>query len=84
MNVLLTPEAARVVNEKINCGEFQSPAEVVEEALRLLEDLDTRIHARTDSLIREGLASKASEMTEEDWDDVTREGTALINSRRPA
>jgi hypothetical protein len=29
-------------------------------------------------LIREGLASEASEMTDEDWEDIAREGTALI------
>jgi putative addiction module CopG family antidote len=83
MNVLLTPEAARVVNEKIGRGEFQSPVEVVEEALRLLEERSVQEHARIDSLIREGLASEASEMTDQAWDDITREGAALIDARRP-
>jgi len=36
-----------------------------------------------DSLIREGLASEASEMTDEDWDDIAREGAALIDARPP-
>ena len=64
MDVPLTPEAARVVTEKIACGEFANAAEVVEEALRLLEDRAIRERAQTDALVREGLASEASEMTE--------------------
>jgi len=31
MNVPLTSEAAKVVNERIERGEFQSPAEVVDD-----------------------------------------------------
>jgi putative addiction module CopG family antidote len=82
MNVFLTPEAARVVHEKITSGEFRDPAEVVEEALKLLDHYDVRERVRIDALIREGLNSNASEMTDQDWDDITSEGTALMNSRR--
>ena len=84
MNVILTPEAARVVTERIERGEFHDPAEVVEEALRLLEKRGAQECAHVEPLIREGLASEASEMTDQDWDDITREGTALMNSRRSA
>jgi putative addiction module CopG family antidote len=84
MNVLLTPEGARVVTEKVDRGDFANAAEVIEEALLLLEDRDAKERARIDALLREGLASEASEMTEQDWEDITREGTALIDSRKTA
>jgi antitoxin ParD1/3/4 len=43
MNVSLTPELERLVNEKVDSGLYQTASEVVREALRLLKDRD---HAR--------------------------------------
>ena len=85
MNVSLTPEAERVVNEKIETGEFQSPSEVVEAALRVLEDRDTeKERDRIERLLREGLASEVSDMTEQDWKDIRLEAAALAKSGNSA
>ncbi len=46
MNVLLTPEAEKLVNEKLRSGEYQSPAEVIEDALQLLKSPTTRTTGR--------------------------------------
>jgi len=35
MNVVLTPEAERFVNEKLQSGEYQTPSEVIEDARQL-------------------------------------------------
>jgi antitoxin ParD1/3/4 len=43
MNVSLTPELERLVNERVESGLYQTASEVVREALRLLKDRD---HAR--------------------------------------
>lgn len=43
MNVSLTPELERLVNEKVESGLYQTASEVVREALRLLKEWD---HAR--------------------------------------
>jgi antitoxin ParD1/3/4 len=40
MNVSLTPELERLVNEKIESGLYQTASEVVREALRLLKERD--------------------------------------------
>lgn len=40
MNVSLTPELERLVNEKIESGMYQTASEVVREALRLLKERD--------------------------------------------
>ena len=40
MNVSLTPELERLVNEKVASGLYQTASEVVREALRLLKDRD--------------------------------------------
>ena len=60
MNVSLTPELERLVNEKVDSGLYQTASEVVREALRLLKDRDDareRLHADVqagfDALARE-------------------------------
>ena len=40
MNVSLTPELERLVNEKVESGLYQTASEVVREALRLLSERD--------------------------------------------
>jgi antitoxin ParD1/3/4 len=40
MNVSLTPEFERLVNEKVESGLYQTASEVVREALRLLKERD--------------------------------------------
>ena len=40
MNVSLTPELERLVNEKVESGLYQTASEVVREALRLLKERD--------------------------------------------
>ena len=49
MNVSLTPELERVVNDKVESGMYQTASEVVREALRLLKERDeARAHLRAD------------------------------------
>ena len=59
MNVNLTPELERVVQEKVRSGLYNNQSEVVREALRLLVEQD-RIRAarlaRLRSAVGEGLA----------------------------
>jgi len=40
MNVSLTPELERLVEEKVKSGRYQSASEVIREGLRLIEDQD--------------------------------------------
>ena len=40
MNVSLTPELERLVNEKVESGLYQTASEVVREALRLLLEIN--------------------------------------------
>ena len=41
MNVSLTPELERYINEKVASGLYHSASEVIREGLRLLKDQDT-------------------------------------------
>jgi len=40
MNVSLTPELEKLINEKVDSGLYQTASEVVREALRLLKERD--------------------------------------------
>jgi len=53
MNVSLTPELEKLVNEKVESGKYKSASEVVKEGLRLLKEREDELEAlRRD--IREG------------------------------
>jgi antitoxin ParD1/3/4 len=53
MNVSLTPELERLVEEKVKAGLYQTASEVVREGLRLLNERDKRF-ARLRSDLRSG------------------------------
>ncbi len=53
MNVSLTPELERLVQEKVESGLYSSASEVVREALRLLRERDELRQARLEELRRE-------------------------------
>ena len=71
MDISLTPELERLVNEKIHAGEFKTASEVICEGLKLLgerdadqEDLRAEIRAGSE-------AAERGEYTEYDVDNVS-------------
>jgi antitoxin ParD1/3/4 len=50
MNVSLTPELEKFVQEKVASGRYTSASEVVREALRLLERKEQRLEEREQAL----------------------------------
>jgi antitoxin ParD1/3/4 len=53
MNVNLTPELERLVNQKVQSGLYNSASEVVREALRLMQEKDELRRIRTVELKNE-------------------------------
>lgn len=53
MNVSLTPRLEALVDGRVRSGRYQSASEVVREALRLLEEVETLRAARLKELRRE-------------------------------
>ena len=49
MNVSLTPEQVRFIEEKVQTGRYQTAAEVVREGLRLLMERDSDAQRRFDA-----------------------------------
>lgn len=59
MNVSLTPELERYINDKVESGRYRSASEVVRESVRMLQRADEERTARLEALrrdIHEGLA----------------------------
>jgi antitoxin ParD1/3/4 len=53
MNVSLTPELEKLIQDKVKSGRYLSASEVVREALRLLEERDRVQQIKLDALRRE-------------------------------
>ena len=53
MNFALSPELEDLIRRKVASGEYQSPAQVVEEALLLLEERDHLAALRRERLVAE-------------------------------
>ncbi len=45
MNISLTPELERLVDDKVKTGMYQTASEVIREGLRLLRERDQRVEA---------------------------------------
>ena len=84
MNIALTPELEKLVNEKVKNGQYSSANEVIGAGLRLLEERDRLNQARLAELkakIREGIeASDRGEVV--DGKTVLRELREKNSQRR--
>lgn len=71
MNISLTPELEKLVNDKVKTGLYQTASEVIREGLRLLRERDQRVEAlRRD--VRAGFeAVERGEFTEYDANNIT-------------
>lgn len=60
MNVSLTPQLERLIQQKVESGMYHSASEVIRDALRLLDERDKTHQAKLDALrdeIRKGIDS---------------------------
>jgi antitoxin ParD1/3/4 len=78
MKVSLSPELEQLVTERVETGLYDSPAEVIREALRLLKDRDELRQYRLEELRREiavGLAeADRGELAPLDVEAIKAEG----------
>jgi len=84
MNVSLTPELERLIQEKVASGLYNNQSEVVREALRLLAEQDRlrELHApRLRAALAEGL-EQADRGETLDGKEVIREMREFLRERR--
>lgn len=84
MNVSLTPELARYVQNKVSSGKYYSASEVIREGLRLLQERDQLHQIRLQELrddIQAGLDS--GEATPLNMEDVKAKARQRRQQRQP-
>lgn len=75
MNVSLTPELEKFINEKVTSGLYQSASEVIREGLRLLKDQDALRQIRLNELQQQIQAGiKSGEPQPLNIEDITDRG----------
>jgi antitoxin ParD1/3/4 len=81
MNVSLTPELERYINEKVETGSYRSASEVVRESVRLLQRVEEDRAARLAALrrdINEGIA----QLDRGEWVDGEEAFAEVLDSLR--
>jgi antitoxin ParD1/3/4 len=91
MNVSLTPELEKMINDKVASGFYTSASEVIREALRLLQEFDEARQRRIEALrneieagaeqIRQG-QYKTYASADELIDDIERRGRERLAARK--
>jgi antitoxin ParD1/3/4 len=82
MNVSLTPELERFLNEQVRSGRYSSKEEAVGKAVELLKEME-EAEGRLETLLPEAEDSgPATEMTAQDWGDIENEGLKRLRSRK--
>jgi putative addiction module CopG family antidote len=75
MTITLDPKTEAVVREKVDSGHYRDTAEVIQEAIRLLDERDRLAVLRSKLENAEAQADRGEvfALTDELWDEIDRE-----------
>lgn len=84
MNISLTPQLEKLVQERVKSGRYTSASEVIREALRLMEEKDRLLGAKLDQL-RQDLRAGVESGDGAPWDpeEIKHERRARRTTRNP-
>ncbi len=85
MNVSLTPELEKYINDKVASGRYASASEVVREALRVHEEREQKLaalRADIEAGLRDVEEGRVREATPEYWDDLLNRARAAAEEAR--
>ncbi len=82
VTVELSPEMERFIREKLGCGEFHSPDDMMRAALQRMFEEEAQM-ARTEALLREAEESgEYIELNDAVWASMEREAFAEVERRK--
>jgi len=91
MNISLTPQLEKLVQDRVKSGRYTSASEVIREALRLLETHDraidqglAQLRADIDAGLRQLDAGKAQPFNEAAVEGINRRGRAKLSELKSA
>jgi len=76
MNVSLTPELEKLVNQKVKTGMYQTASEVIREGLRLLNERDQRVEG-----LRRDIDAGFAAVEEGEFNDHSVDGIRALGER---
>ena len=82
IQVVLRPELEALVNERVQSGRYATAEAVIEDALQLLKKRD-EAEDHLETLLEEAEASSLTELSDEDWAEIEREGLARLRGQKP-
>jgi antitoxin ParD1/3/4 len=82
MNISLPKAMKEFVESEVAAGGYSTVSEFIRELVR--EAQKRKARAKGDALLREGLISKSSEMTQRDWDELKRRAQSRARKRKAA
>ena len=85
MSVQITPQQEQVINQFVEAGAYDSPAEALDRALQLLQEAEAdteRKKAKVRAMIQEGIDSGTAEYV--DMEDIIAEAKAERAAKRAA
>lgn len=81
MNISLPERLKSFVESQVDSGRYSSASEYVRELIRT--DEDRRKKEKLEALLAEGLeGGQASEMTDQDWQDIRTEAARTLERRK--
>jgi antitoxin ParD1/3/4 len=91
MNISLTPQLEKLVQERVKSGRYTSASEVIREALRLLESHDraverglVQLHADVDAGLRQLDEGRASPFDSQAVERIKQSGRARLKDIKAA
>lgn len=84
MDVSLSPELEKFINECVDRGRYNSTNEAVNAAVGLLRESESAESRLEELLLEAEESGPAEEMTSAEWAAIEAEGLKRLRTRRPA
>jgi antitoxin ParD1/3/4 len=80
MNISLPDQLKEFVDDQVGAGRYSSVSEYVRDLIRA--DEKRKAQEKLEAMLMEGIQSKPTEMTRQDWADIRHEAVKQFEARR--
>lgn len=80
MNISLPDQLKEFVDDQVGSGRYSSVSEYVRDLIR--DDEKRKAQEKLEAMLMEGIQSKPTEMTRQDWADIRQEAVKQFEARK--